>query len=138
QPCDSLPLAMASISAVCPYTHYSSDAGAGILGSIHINEWSISSPGGNGVSRSKTAGRLEMSKCTAEYWKDRADEARAIRDNMTSEGKRWIMAKIAADYDRLYHWTLNDLGPMHRQQAIDILVSSPFSGRRFEIRAGDQ
>ena len=71
-----------------------------------------------------------MSKYTAEYWKDRADEARAIRDNMTSEVPRQIMAEIAADYDRLYHWTLNDLGPMQRQLAIDVLVSSPFSGRR--------
>jgi hypothetical protein len=68
-----------------------------------------------------------MSKYTAEYWKDRADEARAIRDNLTGEVPRQIMADIAADYDRLYHWTMNDLGPMQRQQAIEILVSSPFS-----------
>ena len=68
-----------------------------------------------------------MSKYTAEYWKDRADEARAIRDNLTSEVPRQIMADIAADYDRLCHWTLNDSGPMRRQQAIDVLVSSPFS-----------
>jgi hypothetical protein len=68
-----------------------------------------------------------MSRYTAEYWKDRADEARAIRDNMTSEGPRRIMAQIVADYDCLYHWTLQDAGPMQRQQAIDVLVSSPFS-----------
>jgi hypothetical protein len=49
---------------------------------------------------------------------------------MTAEVSRQIMAEIAADYDRLYHWTLNDSGPMQRQQAIDILVSIPFSGRR--------
>ena len=68
-----------------------------------------------------------MSKYTAEYWKDRADEARAIRDNMTGEVPRQIMADIAADTDRLYHWTLNRSGPMQRQQAIDVLISSPFS-----------
>ena len=71
-----------------------------------------------------------MSRYTAEYWKDRADEARAIRDNMTGEVPRQIMADIAADTDRLYHWTLNDSGPMQRQQAIEVLVSSPFSVAR--------
>jgi hypothetical protein len=68
-----------------------------------------------------------MSKHTAEYWKDRADEIRAIRDNMTGEVPRQIMAEIAADFDRLYHWTLNDSGPPKRHQAIEILVSTPFS-----------
>jgi hypothetical protein len=63
-----------------------------------------------------------MSKYTAEYWKDRADEIRAIRDNMTGEVPRQIMAEIAADFDRLYHWTLEN-----RQQAIEVLVSTPFS-----------
>ena len=42
-----------------------------------------------------------MSKYTAEYWKDRADEIRAIRDTMTSEEPRRIMAEIAVDFDRL-------------------------------------
>jgi hypothetical protein len=93
---------------------------------IHIDELSISSPGGTGVPKSKTAGRLEMSKYTAEYWKGRADEARAIRDTMTSEEPR-LMEDIAADYDRLCHWTLNDSGPLQRQQAIEVLMSSPFS-----------
>jgi len=67
-----------------------------------------------------------MSKYTAEYWKDRADEARAIRDTMTSEEPR-LMEDIAADYDRLCHWTLNDSGPLQRQEAMYVLVSSPFS-----------
>ena len=67
-----------------------------------------------------------MSKYTAEYWKGRADEARAIRDTMTSEEPR-LMEDIAADYDRLCHWTLNDSGPLQRQQAIEVLISSPFS-----------
>jgi hypothetical protein len=94
---------------------------------IDTNELSISSLSDTGLPRSKAAGRLEMSKYTAEYWKDRADEARAIRDNMTGGVPRRIMAEIAADYDRLYHWTLNRSGPMQRQQAIDVLISSPFS-----------
>jgi hypothetical protein len=45
-------------------------------------------------------GRLEMSKYSAEYWKDRADEIRAIRDDMSSGEPRKIMAPIARDYDR--------------------------------------
>jgi hypothetical protein len=75
----------------------------------------------------KAAGRLELSKYTAEYWKDRADEVRAIRDNMTSEEPRRIMAQIATDYELLRDWTLKQQGPLQRQQAIEILVSSPFS-----------
>jgi hypothetical protein len=35
------------------------------------------------------------------YWKDRADEIRAIRDTITSEEPRRIMAEIAVDFDRL-------------------------------------
>jgi len=61
------------------------------------------------------------------YWKDRADEIRAIRDTMTSEEPRRIMAEIAVDFDRLRDWTLKQIGPLQRQQAIDVLVSSPFS-----------
>jgi hypothetical protein len=37
---------------------------------------------------------------------------------MTSEVSRQIMAEIAADFDRLYHWMLNCSGPMQRQHAI--------------------
>jgi hypothetical protein len=48
---------------------------------------------------------------------------------MTCEVPRQIMADIAADYDRLYHWTLNDSGPMQRQQAIEVLLSTPFQLR---------
>jgi hypothetical protein len=68
-----------------------------------------------------------MSRYTAEYWKDRADEARAIGDTMASEEPRRIMAQIAADYELLRDWTLKQQGPLQRQQAIDVLVSSPFS-----------
>jgi hypothetical protein len=88
-----------------------------------------------------------MSKYTAGYWRDRADEVRAIRDDMTGEVPRQIMAEIAADFDRLYHWALNGAGPMQRQHAIDVLLSCPFSvaqdrepnmSARREIRADDQ
>jgi hypothetical protein len=68
-----------------------------------------------------------MSKYSAEYWQDRVDEARAIRDTMTREEPRRIMAQIAADYELLRDWTLKQHGPLQRQQAIDVLVSSPFS-----------
>jgi hypothetical protein len=68
-----------------------------------------------------------MSKYTAGYWRDRADEVRAIRDTMTSKESRRILAGIAADYDRLRDLAVTESGPMHRQQAIDVLVSSPFS-----------
>jgi hypothetical protein len=68
-----------------------------------------------------------MSKYSAEYWQDRVDEARAIRYTMTSEEPRRIMAQIAADYELLRDWTLKQHGPLLRQQAIEVLVSSPFS-----------
>ena len=64
-----------------------------------------------------------MSRYTAEYWKDRADEARAIGDTMASEEPRRIMAEIAVDFDRLHDWTLKQSGPLNRQQAIEVLVS---------------
>jgi hypothetical protein len=66
-----------------------------------------------------------MSKYTAEYWRDRADEVRAIRDTMTSKELRRILAQIAADYDLLHD--LAQSGPSQRQQAIDVLMSHPFS-----------
>ena len=71
-----------------------------------------------------------MSKYTAGYWRDRADEVRAIRDTMTSKESRRILAGIAADYDRLRDLALTESDLSQRQQAIDVLVSSPFSGRR--------
>jgi hypothetical protein len=68
-----------------------------------------------------------MSKYTAKYWRDRDDEARAIRDTMTNKESRHILAQIAADYDRLRDLALTESGPLQREQAIDLLVSSPFS-----------
>jgi hypothetical protein len=71
---------------------------------------------------------MRMSRYTPEYWRNRADEVRAIRDNMTSEESRRILAEIAADYDRLRDLALKEeSGPMRRQQAVDVLMSTPFS-----------
>jgi hypothetical protein len=71
-----------------------------------------------------------MSRYSAEYWKDRSDEVRAIRDNMSSGEARRMLAEIAADYDLLYDWALIQSGPFKRQQAIDVLTSGPFSAVR--------
>jgi hypothetical protein len=46
---------------------------------------------------------------------------------MNSEEQRRIMAQIAADYEFLRDWTLKQHGPLQRQQAIEVLISSPFS-----------
>jgi hypothetical protein len=46
---------------------------------------------------------------------------------LANETARSLQHLAAADYDRLCRWTLNDSGPMRRQQAIDVLVSAPFS-----------
>ena len=54
---------------------------------------------------------LEMSRYSAKSWKDRADEIRDIRDNITGEEPRRILAEIAAEFDRLHDWTLKQSGP---------------------------
>ena len=36
-----------------------------------------------------------------EHWRFRAEEARTVADQMTHEGARMIMRRIAMDYDRL-------------------------------------
>jgi hypothetical protein len=36
-----------------------------------------------------------------EHWRFRAEEARTVADQMTDEGARTIMRRIALDYDRL-------------------------------------
>jgi hypothetical protein len=36
-----------------------------------------------------------------EHWRFRAEEARTVADQMTHEGARTIMRRIAVDYDRL-------------------------------------
>jgi hypothetical protein len=71
-----------------------------------------------------------MSGYTAEYWRNRADEVRAIRDTMTGEEARRILAEIAADYDFLRDLALTESGSSQRQQAIDVLMSTPFSAAK--------
>jgi hypothetical protein len=67
-----------------------------------------------------------MRRYSAEYWRDRAEEIRAIRDTMRGSEVRRIMAGIARDYDRLRNLALSN-SPLKQQQAIDALLSSPFS-----------
>jgi hypothetical protein len=71
-----------------------------------------------------------MSRYSAEYWRSRADEARAIRDTTIGEEPRRILAEIAADYDRLRDLALTESDLSQRQQAIDVLLSSPISAAR--------
>jgi hypothetical protein len=40
---------------------------------------------------------------SVEYWRDKADEVRAIANCMKDEETRRMMAKLANDYDRLAH-----------------------------------
>jgi hypothetical protein len=68
-----------------------------------------------------------MSRYSAKSWKYWADEIRDIRDNIAGEEPRRILAEIAANFDRLHDWTLNQSGPSPQQQAIDVLMSRPFS-----------
>ena len=70
---------------------------------------------------------MKMSRYNAEYWRDRAEETRTMSESMRSEEARRILAEIAADYDLFYDLALKQSGPWKRQQAIDVLVSSPFS-----------
>jgi hypothetical protein len=46
---------------------------------------------------------------------------------MTNAESRRILAGIAADYDRLRDLAVTESDPSQRQQAIDVLMSSPFS-----------
>jgi hypothetical protein len=69
-------------------------------------------------------------RCCAEFWKNRADETRAIRDMTIGEEPRRILAEMAADYDRLYDLALTGSDLSQRQQAIDVLLSSSLSAAR--------
>ena len=39
----------------------------------------------------------------AEHWRDRAEEARALVEQMSDEDSKWRMQRIAADYEKLAH-----------------------------------
>jgi hypothetical protein len=68
-----------------------------------------------------------MSRYSAKSWKYWADEIRDIRDNITDEEPRHILSEIAANFGRLHDWTLKQSVPSEQQQAIDVLMSRPFS-----------
>jgi hypothetical protein len=49
---------------------------------------------------------------------------------MIGEEPRRILTDIAADYDLLRDLALTELGPSQRHEAIDVLLSTPFTKRR--------
>src|SRR5262249_14445659 len=75
--------------------------------------WAETKPAGAGVgSAEMTAasrprdfgrGKLMVRKVTWDpnHWRFRAEEARTVADQMSHEGARTIMRRIAMDYDRL-------------------------------------
>jgi PAS domain S-box-containing protein len=74
---------------------------------------------------------------STEYWRDRADEVRAIADCMKGEETRRIMAEIAGDYDRLSkdakrHVTQKERNEqeanyLRQRQATVSLLDAPFA-----------
>lgn len=46
----------------------------------------------------------ELETRTAEYWRSRAKEARAIAEGMADDLSRQTMENIAASYDKLAGW----------------------------------
>jgi hypothetical protein len=68
-----------------------------------------------------------MRRYSAEYWRYRAEEIRAIRDTMSSNEVRRIMTSLIRDYDLLYNVVLRESGPMPQVQVIEALMSAPFS-----------
>jgi hypothetical protein len=77
---------------------------------------------------------------TAEHWKDRADEIRAIAECMKDEETKRMMAEIAHKYDRLAKDADRlktekerdeEVAKRHRrQQATASLIATPFSHAR--------
>src|SRR6516165_9409104 len=80
----------------------------------------------------------------AEYWKDRADEVRAIADGMEFEKTKRMMLEIAADYDRLAEDSQRRVPQKERdeqlakhaeaKQVIKRLMEAPFSHARVSVR----
>ena len=50
-----------------------------------------------------------------EHWRFRAEEARTVADQMTHEGARTIMRRIAMDYDRLAKLAEEQLADQERE-----------------------
>jgi hypothetical protein len=79
---------------------------------------------------------------SAEYWQDRADEARAIASCMEHEEMKRMMSEIAADYDRLakdaktletqQERAEKEAKRFRQKQAAALLVAAPFSNAQAE------
>ena len=54
-----------------------------------------------------------------EHWRFRAEEARTVADQMTHEGSRTIMRRIANDYDRLAKFAEEQLADQERRAISD-------------------
>jgi hypothetical protein len=75
-----------------------------------------------------------------QYWKDRADEVRAIANLLQGEETRRMMAEIATDYDRLSEGAKalvtqkerndEEANRRTRRQITESLISAPFSDAR--------
>jgi hypothetical protein len=72
---------------------------------------------------------------SAEYWRDKADEVRAIANCMKDEETKRMMAKLASDYDRLSKHAERQKDPepssdARAGKAVDALLEAPFSHNR--------
>jgi len=70
-----------------------------------------------------------------EYWRDKADEVRAIANCMKDEETKRMMAKLASDYDRLSKQVERQKDPepssdARAGQAVEALLEAPFSHKR--------
>jgi hypothetical protein len=73
----------------------------------------------------------------SKYWRDRADEVRAIAEGMTGEEPKRMMLRIACDYDRfakgagVLEWQKErdeqEARRSRQQQATTSLLDTPFS-----------
>jgi hypothetical protein len=70
-----------------------------------------------------------------EYWRDKADEVRAIGNCMKDEETKRKMAKLASDYDRLAKHAEKQKDPepssdARAGQAVEALIEAPFSHKQ--------
>jgi len=72
---------------------------------------------------------------SAEYWRDKADEVRAIANCLKDEETKRMMAKLASDYDRLSKHAERQKDPepssnARAGQAVEALIEAPFSHKQ--------
>jgi hypothetical protein len=72
---------------------------------------------------------------SAKYWKDKADEVRAIANCMKDEETKRMLAKVASDYDRLSKHAERQKVPepssdARAGQAVEALLEAPFSHKQ--------